>query len=328
MPLTLYKRGEIWHFRGTVAGRRLRGSTGTADKDTAAQVAANVEARQWKCSVAGPEAVMTFAQASLLYRAGKKHPRFLPKIEDYWQDTLVKDITAGAIRQSAIVLYPNASGATRNRQVIVPTQAVINHAAESDLCQKISVKRFPVDRKIKTPATWEWVQAFKARAAPGMGAMALFMFLTGARRSEAVRLRWGDIDLHNRTARIRDTKTRNERIAHLPDPLFLALANLPRNDGPVFGVAISTADKLWRETTAKAGIEPLTTHCCRHGFATAMLRAGIDVVTVAKLGGWKSPQHVFETYGHADNDLTLTDRLIDTLQTQPSAPNAKRKVVS
>jgi hypothetical protein len=38
----------------------------------------------------------------------------------------------------------------------------------------------------------------------------------------------------------------------------------------------------------------------------------VDVVTVAKLGGWRSAAQVLATYGHAMDDLTLTDRLIDT----------------
>jgi hypothetical protein len=42
-----------------------------------------------------------------------------------------------------------------------------------------------------------------------------------------------------------------------------------------------------------------------------MLHAGYDAVTVAKRGGWKTPRHVFETYGHALEDLTITDRLAD-----------------
>ncbi len=56
----------------------------------------------------------------------------------------------------------------------------------------------------------------------------------------------------------------------------------------------------------------LSFHACRHGFATELLRAGVDVVTVAKLGGWRSAAQVLQTYGHSLDDLTLTDRLIDT----------------
>jgi integrase len=311
MSLKLYKRGDVWHYRGTVAGRRLRGSTGTAVKDTAAQVVANLEAREWKCRINGPEAVLTFAQAAMLYRSANKQTRFLDKIEDYWKNTLVKDITAGAIRQSAIVLYPNASGATRNRQVIVPTQAIINHSAESELCQKISVRRFAVTARTKRPATMSWVESFISHSPPHLGCLALFMFTTGARVSEALALQWHDVDLSARTAIIRQTKIGNERIAKLPQPLVIALANLPKVRGrSVFRyTAKASADKSWRAAVKRAGIEPLSFHSCRHGFATALLHAGIDPVTIAKLGGWKTPQHVLSTYGHARADDGITERV-------------------
>lgn len=79
------------------------------------------------------------------------------------------DITAGAIQQSALVLYPKASGATRNRQVIVPTSAIINYAAESELCPRIRVKRFKIETKSKEPATLEWVNAFMEHSSPHLG---------------------------------------------------------------------------------------------------------------------------------------------------------------
>lgn len=329
MPLKIYKRGDVWHYRGTVAGRRLRGSTGTTDKSIAAREVAILETRTWKHRHDGPEAVLTFAQAAMLYRAAGKSDRFLAKIEDYWKDTLVKDITKGAIRQSAIVLYPGTSGATRNRQVIVPTQAIINHAAESELCPTIKVKRFDVETKVKTPADWEWIKTFMAHSSPHLGALACFMFLTGARISEALAVRWEDVDLKKRTVLIRETKIGSERKAHLPTPLVVAIGNIKKLPGrTVFRyVAHCSADKSWDAAVERAGIEPLSFHCCRHGFATALLRAGVDVVTVAKLGGWKTPQHVFQTYGHAIDDKTLTDKIIDTPVTQTDVI-AMKKVVN
>ena len=42
----------------------------------------------------------------------------------------------------AIELFPHYSGASKNRVAIVPTQAIINHAAELQLCPPIRVKRF------------------------------------------------------------------------------------------------------------------------------------------------------------------------------------------
>ncbi len=327
MPLTIFRRGKVWHYRGSVAGRRLRGSTGATDKATAQRVAAEIEARQWKGSLDGPGSVLTFSQAALLYLKAGKPDRFVAKIAAHWKDTPVREINAGAIRQAAITLYPKASGATRNRQCIVPTQAIINHAAEAELCLRIRVKRFPVEKKAKTPASWIWVQEFMSASSPHLGALACFMFLTGARISESLSLGWSEVNLSLRQALIRQTKIGAERWAHLPPELIAALANIPGSrEGKVFRYSSrDTAKPPWRNACKRAGIEPLSFHACRHGFATAALRAGIDVITVTKLGGWKSPQHVFETYGHASDDLTLTDRLIDTPQAQP--PRNSLKVI-
>src|SRR5262245_7846841 len=176
MPIKIYKRGEVWHYRGTVAGRRLRGSCGTTDKITAERIASKREAEQWQCRLDGPQAVLTFAKASILYRAAnklktKRQIKYLERIEDHWKDTLVKEITAGGIRQSAIDIYPNASGATRNRQVITVTQAVINHCADLEMCPPIKVKRFKFVEKVKTPVTLEWLNTFCQHARPVIRAL-------------------------------------------------------------------------------------------------------------------------------------------------------------
>jgi integrase len=330
MPLKLYLRNETWHYRGTVAGRRLRGSTGVSrqNKETAQHVIAELEARAWKGSL-NPGSVLTFAQASLLYRAANKPTRFLTAVEDHWRDTPVKQITGGAIRVSCQALYPTAKAATWNRAVIVPTQAIINHAAEQELCPKITVKRWPVKKTTRQAVTWEWVKAFTSTSTLHLGGLALFMFLTGARIGESIALRWRDVDLTRCCALIRQTKTNTVRSAHLPNELIIALANIPGERHPeakVFGFSNTrTPDRQWRETVRRAGLEPLTPHCCRHGFATGLLRAGVDVVTVAKLGGWKSPAQVLTTYGHASEDHTLTDVLTQNMNTpQPKSLKIKR----
>ncbi len=320
MPVKIQKRGKIWHYSGTVAGRRLRGSTGATDKTIAQRIAVEKEAKAWTGYLDGPEAQLTFAQAALSYREAQKPTRFLAKIEDYWRDTLVRDMSSRAIRQSAIRLYPQASAATRNRQVIVPTQAIINHAAKNEWCTAITVPRFKVKTRSKEPATLEWVDQFVAHASPHLGALCLFMYSTGARISEAVSLTWQDVDLAKATAMINQTKTGSQRLAHLPSRALAAMANIPSDrqcNSRVFNYARRDSPKnAWVATCQRAGIKPLSFHCCRHGFATALLRKGIDVATIAKLGGWESTALVVKTYGHAISDTTLTDRIFDTNLTQ------------
>lgn len=318
MPLKLHQRNKVWHYRGTVAGRLIRGSTRTEDRKIAQRIAAEVEARAWKGHLDGPEAGVTFAQAAIAYRAAEKPTRFLDRIEDHWKDTLLRKITTGAIRQSAINLYPDAKAATRNRQVIVPTHAIINHAADLGWCAPMKAKRFQEDRVEKRPATLEWVKAFAAQAEadglPHLAALCLFMFGTGARRGEACSLTWGDVDFDERTAAINSTKTKMRRTAHLPREVVVALANVPSNRNPgdtVFGYASGeSVGQVWGNVAERAGIEALTPHSCRHGFATTMLHNGIDVKTVAERGGWKEPATVLKHYAHAMTDRTVTDVLL------------------
>jgi site-specific recombinase XerD len=72
--------------------------------------------------------------------------------------------------------------------------------------------------------------------------------------------------------------------------------------------------RLWDEDIAETaeavkGFERLTYHCCRHGFATEMLRDGADAKTAAYLGGWEDITLFMETYAHAIEDTTLNERL-------------------
>lgn len=325
MPLTLYRRGKtgIFRYRGTIGpdGRRkfFDGSCKTTDKAIAARQVAEIETRYWKGDFDGPGAILTFAEAAKLFRAAGRTGRFLDKIEDYLGATLVKDINAGVIKQMALTLYPGCSGASLNRLAVGPTMSVINFCAESELCPPIRVKRFKAETKTKEPATLEWVQAFMETATnPHLAAFALFMYLTGARPGEATALQWDDVDLKAGRALIRQTKTETERKPHLPKMLVVALANLDRIKGRGVFVYRRPPDLMWAwdETVKAAGIKRLTPHCCRHGFATGLLRRGIDVVTIAKLGGWTSPAQVFATYGHANDDPTLTDILIDVKSVQ------------
>lgn len=328
MPLKLYRRGKVWHYRGTVAGRRIRGSCQTTDQDRAARTAAEIEGREWKCSVDGPESVLTFAQASLLYRKAGKEVRFLERIEDHWKDTLVKDIKASAIKQMALELYPSATNATRNRQAIIPCQAVINHAAEAELCSYIRVKRFKTDKKIKAPFTLEWVDAFwKHRDNDYIGALALFMYASGARISEALAVRWEHVELERSVALIPKSKIREQREVHLPPRMVAVLANLTKvpNRSIFWYKTRMSCMRSWENTIKAAGIKRMTPHSARHGFATTTLRKGIDPKTGAYLGGWKSIRHYMETYAHAIQDLTLNEVIFDTPVTQPERRNQRNQ---
>lgn len=328
MPLKLYRRGKIWHYRGSVDGRVLRGSTRTADRKIAAQLAAEIETANWKRRLDGPQEHLRFPAAVAYYeKSGKggdfRSAAYIAKLEDHWRNTKVKDMTAGAIRQSAIDLYPDCTGATWNRQVITPTQAIINHCAELELCAPIRIKRFKSEKKIKRPVTLEWLDIFCQHADLHMKALATFLFATGCRISEARRVEWSDIDFQQRTILIRKTKNKRQRLPHMPQRLLVALGNLTDRTTAPFGQPETSLRRSWDAVIAAAaeaneGFERLTFHSCRHGFATKLLRDGIDPKTAAGLGGWDSVSLFIETYAHAMPNARLTEGLFSTPQAQKS----------
>lgn len=261
-----------------------------------------------------------------MYRGAGKPTRFLDRIEDYWKDTLVKEIKPGSIRQMAMTLYPKAANATRNRQAIVPCQAVINYAAESDLCPFIRVKRFKVEKKIKPHFTLEWVDAFCEEANPYLAALALFMFSTGARISEALAVRWEHVDLQARTILIPKSKIAEQRIVHLPPRVLAAIANLTKvpNRSIFWYRTRGSMRGQWLATIKRAGIKKMMAHSGRHGFATTVLRNKVDPKTAAKLGGWKSIRAFMETYAHAIDDITLNEAVFGTPTTQSKQTDSKK----
>ena len=133
-------------------------------------------------------------------------------------------------------------------------------------------------------------------------------------------MKWADLELFKKTATISQTKTESRRIAHLQPPVIAALANIPSNrnpDGLVFQYASGeSVGQVWNSVVRRAGIEKLSPHSCRHGFATSMLQAGKDPETVRVRGGWKDVSTVMKYYAHAMDDPTVTDVLFGTNLTQ------------
>lgn len=319
----LFKRGEIWWYDITVASTRERRSTRTADRALAEDIKARREWELRRASVHGPETVLTFGRAVDLYTKQARDTRFLLPLYDRWRDALIKDITAGTIRQAAVDLYPDASAATRNRQAITPAQAVINFAADLDLCRHIRVKRFTEAKAQRRAVDHAWLAAFMAAASPRLAALALFMFTTGARIGESCTLTWSAVDLSAGKAGFPETKNGEAHDVYLTPAMVAALANLERTPGKgggkVFGFATRhSVYRPWKAACAAAKIAYVAPHQAgRHSFATEMIvRAGVDVATTAKLGNWKSHRLLSETYVHPEGEQDTINAVFGTFTSQ------------
>ncbi len=119
------------------------------------------------------------------------------------------------------------------------------------------------------------------------------MIITGWwRRGEVLGLRWSEIDLPRRTARLADTKT-GASMRPLSEAAWALISAQPRTGDVVFasrsGKSIVGYRKMWLRI-AKLGDLPadITPHVLRHSFASLAADLGYNEPTIATLLGHKT----------------------------------------
>ncbi|TCM56138.1 phage integrase family protein [Rhizobium sp. PP-F2F-G48] len=255
-----------------------------------------------------PQAI-TFAEAAASYMQNGGCGRYLPRIIEHFDGRPLASIFPFDVRKMAEDLYPVHKGSTRNRQAIAPARAVIMHAYERGWCNIIHIRRFKEDRvqRVK-PASHVWLHTFirqceKDGRLDHMAACVLFMSQTGARVSEAVALRWAQVDFTTRTALLLKTKTGTNSMRHLTDELTERLAKLKAtasaNDRVFRFTNRHSVNERIKAVSGRAGISYKSSHVCgRHAFATNAMDAGADIRTAMAAGDWKSSSIFLEIYVH------------------------------
>lgn len=303
MSLTLYKRGNIWHVRGTVAGQRIRQSTGVSRKSDADIIRARLEGQAVKRHTLGRDATLTFAQAALTYLESGGENRFLGPILRYLgPDKLLADVDNEAVNDIARALYPTAAGSTINRQVITPISAVLNMAADDGLCDPRRLKRRKAGKPRPRWLTPAEADALIAAANPRTALQITFLLGTGIRTGDMVRLDRDDLYLESQEAFIAEPKNDESRMVTFParTKRLLAAYGLP-DEGAVFrtpkgkpyairtngGGQIAEAFNQARDA-AELG-DDVTPHTLRHTWATWFWAHNKDLVQLMAKGGWKTP---------------------------------------
>lgn len=317
MPsLRLVERGGIYYATGTVAGERIRRSLGTRDRRHAEELRAQYEALLFKRRAYGEAAVRTFEEAVVRYVQDGGECTYLEPLLRRFAGRVLGTIKPEEIRLAARELGPDKKASTRNRQVIVPACAVINHAAQAGWCAKISVSRFPVEKPRRESVGRDWIDAFLGRAdrdgLPHLAAAMLFMWQTGTRVSEATRVLPEHVDIKARVILLEQTKTSQWERRHISHELMIRLANLLMRDGePVFGYCsrFGLRNRM-KAVCRRAGIKFVPPHQAgRHSFASNALAMGATTKEVMEAGGWKTARMVLETYAHAnDAGRSIADR--------------------
>ena len=138
-------------------------------------------------------------------------------------------------------------------------------------------------------------------------AAAKFLALTGWRRGEMLALKWSEVDLVTRTARLEDTKT-GASLRPLSCAACDVLRELPRLVGRCVFPASVGADrpmrgfhKVWLRIAVKASLaSDVTPHVLRHSYASIAADLGFSELTIAALLGHKKASVTSKYTHHAD----------------------------
>lgn len=306
MPLKLVppRQGKTryWAVRGTHHGTYVDRSTKTADKAAAARFL-----KAWRDDIErgalSRPGEPTFLDAVVNYIAHSGHDEFLEPITEKLGAKPLRQIDQRLLDETAIVLYPAGTPATRNRNFYTPVSAVLKHGG--------------FGWKIRRPKGWrgsqrtDWMepdQAFRVLRAAWEEdqEFAIFLFTllyAGGRLSESLAILCDKVHLPQAFAYMGKTKNGDPRAVHLPPVLVAALANHPRGLDRCNRIT-GKSEKLFRfrkngriytlmgKVLARAGADLgwITFHTFRHTWGAWMRRyGGLDTSGLVATDAWKDP---------------------------------------
>ena len=154
------------------------------------------------------------------------------------------------------------------------------------------------------------------------------LLLTGCRRNEILLLRWDDIDRRAGELRLADGKSGPRRVPLTP-AVERVLARIPRaEDNPWViaggkpGERLRRIDPFWNKLRARAGLDGLRLHDCRHSFASRALAIGESLSAISRLLGHKTVMTTVK-YAHLarDTERASAAKVGDSIGSDLMAPD-------
>lgn len=256
---------------------------------------AKKEAGDFLASIRGrdPDAVVTFEYAAQAYMAFRRprpdDEKWINKLIAYMGARDIREVRSDDIRQAADALCPHVQNETKVRYVYTPASAILHYAAEQDWCAYRRIRRPRILRRSsRTPASDVTMQSLLGNTSGMQRLLLAWLYETGQRLGDSLRLMWVDIELGKGAARVGSSKTDDHGEIGLSPELVAMLANAPHlRSGRVFPWKDRWAVYRWlRPLCRRLGVQ-YTPHQSRHAMATDLRALGYDMRAIAERGLWR-----------------------------------------
>jgi site-specific recombinase XerD len=165
---------------------------------------------------------------------------------------------------------------------------------------------------------------------PAHQALLMTLYGAGLRISEALNLQPRDIDSQRMVIHVRSGKGNKDRLVQLSAHLLAVLRGywrqcrpgawlFPQQRDPARPMDSGTAHRIVARAARRAGItRPVSPHTLRHSYATHLLEAGVDLLSIQRLLGHQSLKTTAR-YTHVSNaHLRSLRSPLDRLYPQPT----------
>jgi integrase len=162
------------------------------------------------------------------------------------------------------------------------------------------VRLFKIEDKVRRVLTESEEKKLLAAAADHLKPILVVGINTGLRRGELLRLEWGHVDFDQNHLVVEHSKSKRIRYVPMNAIVRTLLENMRGIAGPVFRYgpnAVGDFKTAFRGAVRRAEIPHCSPHCMRHTFATRLVLAGVDLMTVKELLGHASVKTT-ERYAH------------------------------
>lgn len=330
MAIYRQKDSSLWWIDITVGGRRIRQSTGTADRTRAQEYHDRLKVQYWEQQRLGTKPRYTWREAVIRYlreSEGKaslendRHalrwldPHLGEKTLDQVDKAMVERITAERAKPYVRVYKSGQRreckpGVDTVNRFLTTLRALLNKARD----EWEWIERAPKVKALKgAKSRVRWISRAEAdkllaELPAHLSAMAEFTLQTGLRRANVTHLQWSQVDLERRTAWVLSENTKNRKALAVPlsNKAVEVLEAWSGKDArwvfPKAGRPVhQTSTKAWSEALKRAGIEDLCWHDLRHTWASWHVQNGTPLHVLQELGGWSSLKMV-QRYAHLSGE--------------------------